>query len=285
MSDPAVGFLDHARKLGPKPGRFALDDLIWPLGQPERLRGGTLRDLAPSDHLVLPPRTTNYIRPGYGTRAKTSVMVLEPEIVQARHIPRLQRFHWRFHRVLTYYPALLTSLPNALFLPFGSTWVPEWRDLQIEKTRLMSVIASAKRSQPGHYPRHSTIAWALENGMDLDALGGGYKPFEHKRDGLAPYMYSVVIENVREENYFTEKLIDAILCDTVPIYWGCPNIADFLDTGGLILCETEKDIRAAVQGASIEQYASLLPKLTAIKEQADHWGRTFERAALALLDT
>lgn len=285
MSDPAVGFLDHSRKLGPKPGRFPLDDLIWPLGQPDRLRGGSLCDLASSDHLLLPPRTTNYVRPGFGTRAKVSVMVLEPMIVQARHMHRLKRFHWRFHKVLTFYDELLGSIPNALFLPFGGTWVPEWRDLQIEKTRLMSLIASAKRSQPGHFPRHATIAWAREEGLDLDALGGGYQPFEHKRDGLAPYMYSVVIENVRETNYFSEKLIDAILSDTIPIYLGCPNIGDFLDTQGMILCESEDDIRAAVLAASPEQYAAKLPALLAIKEQAADWGDTFGRAARAMLST
>jgi len=285
VSDPAVGFLHPSRKLGPKPGRFPLDDLIWPLGQPDRLRGGSLRDLASSDHLVLPPRTTNYVRPGFGTRAKISVMVLEPIIVQARHIHRLKRFHWRFHKVLTFYDELLSSIPNALFLPFGGTWVPEWRDLQIEKTRLMSLIASAKRSQPGHFPRHATIAWARELGLDLDALGGGYQPFEHKRDGLAPYMYSVVIENVRETNYFSEKLIDAILCDTIPIYLGCPNIGDFLDTQGMILCESEDDIRAAVLAASPEQYAAKLPALRAIKEKAADWGDTFGRAARTMLST
>ncbi len=285
MPDPAVGFLDHSRKLGASPGRFDLDDLIWPLGQPDRLRGRTLRDLAPTDHLVLPPRTTNYVRPGFGTRAKVSVMVLEPVIVQERHMHRLKRFHWRFHRVLSFYEELLDAIPNGLFLPFGGTWVPEWHDLKIEKTRHMSLIASAKRSQPGHFPRHSTIAWAKEEGLDLDALGGGYLPFEHKRDGLAPYRYSVVIENVRETNYFSEKLIDAILCETIPIYLGCPNIAEFLDPAGMILCENEDDIRAAVRAASPEQYAEMRPALRAMKERAADWGDTFGRAARAVRDS
>ena len=285
MPEPAVGFLDHSRKLGPRPGQYPLDDLIWPLGQPARLRGGMLRDLERSDHLVLPPRSTSYLRPGFGTPAKVSVMVLEPLIVQERHMHRLKRFHWRFHKVLSFYDELLEAIPNGLFLPFGGTWVPEWRELEIVKTRSMSLIASAKRSQPGHFPRHSTIAWAREEGLDLDALGGGYQPFEHKRDGLAPYRYSVVIENVRERNYFSEKLIDAILCETVPIYLGCPNIADFLDPAGMILCEDEADIQAAVRAASETQYGEMLPALRAIKEKAADWGQTFERAARAVIET
>lgn len=284
MTEPAVGLLTHDRKLGFAPASFALDDLVWPLGQPERLRGGRLRDLAPTDHLILPPRTTNYVRPGFGTRAQVSVMVLEPMIVQERHMHRLKRFYWRFHRVLSFYDELLAAIPNGIFLPFGDTWVPEWRDLKIEKTKAVSVIASAKRTQPGHFPRHATIEWARAEGVDLEAIGGGYKPFGAKHEGLAPYRFSVVIENVREQNYFSEKLIDAILCETVPIYLGCPNIADFLDTAGMIVCENEADIRAAVLNATPERYGELLPALRATRERADYWGRTFERAARAVLE-
>lgn len=98
-------------------------------------------------------------------------------------------------------------------------------------------------------------------------------------------MYSVVIENVRETNYFSEKLIDAILCDTIPIYLGCPNIGDFSDTQGMILCESEDDIRAAVFAASPEQYSAKLLALRAIKEKAVDWGDTFGRAARTMLST
>lgn len=284
MSDPAIGFLNPSRKLGPFPASTPLDTLTWPLGLPERLQGGLLRDLGPNDHLVLPAKTTNYYRPGFGTRAKVSVLMLEPQIIHAHHIARMRRFHWRFHKVMTFYPDLLETLPNAVFMPFGGTWVPEWQDLTIEKTRLTSLIASAKRSQPGHVARHSTIDWARAEGLDLDALGGGYAPFADKHEGLAPYRFSVVIENVREPNYFSEKLIDAILCETVPIYLGCPNIADFMDTSGMILCDSEEDIRAALNTATPELYDRLRPALLSIKASAADWSDTFGRAARYLLE-
>ena len=38
--------------------------------------------------------------------------------------------------------------------------------------------------------------------------------------------------------YFTEKIMDCLLTKTIPIYWGCPNIADYFDpTGWLIMTE------------------------------------------------
>lgn len=168
----AIGFLDHSQKLGPFPGRFPLDKLIWPLGQPAKLRGQSLRDLEAIDHLVLPPRTTNYFRPSFGTKAKVSIMVLEPRIVQQRHIARLRRFYRRFESILTFYPELL-DLPNARFLPFGSTWIPDWRNLEIKKTKNISLIASARRTQPGHHIRHSIVAWARDQGVELEALETG----------------------------------------------------------------------------------------------------------------
>ena len=71
----------------------------------------------------------------------------------------------------------------------------------------------------------------------------------------------------------------------MPIYLGCPNIADFLDPAGMILCEDEADIQAAVRAASETLYGEMLPALRAIKEKAADWGQTFERADRAVIET
>jgi hypothetical protein len=63
-----------------------------------------------------------------------------------------------------------------------------------------------------------------------------------KRSLFDGYQYSIVIENSREINYFSEKLLDCLLTYTVPIYFGCPNIQDFFDvTGWIILTSTAFD--------------------------------------------
>jgi hypothetical protein len=46
--------------------------------------------------------------------------------------------------------------------------------------------------------------------------------------------FHIAIESTSTINYFSEKLIDALITKTVPIYWGCPNIGDFFDTRGII---------------------------------------------------
>ena len=48
-----------------------------------------------------------------------------------------------------------------------------------------------------------------------------------KYDALIDYKYTICIENCSKKNYFTEKITDAFLCWTIPIYFGCPNISDY----------------------------------------------------------
>ncbi len=285
MTQPngAVAILPNNMKLGLRPGALPLNGLIWPLGQPEDLQGGQLSDLGPQDHLVVFPRETLHIRPSFGTRAQVSIVIMEPAAIHGLHMKLLRLTHRRFHKVLTTDEALLKAIPNGVFFPFGSTWVPDWETLDTTKTHMGSLIASTKRSQEGHVLRHAIADWITAEGIEADLMGGGYAPFKDKSDGLAPYRYSVVIENVREKNYFTEKLIDAILCKTVPIYWGCPNIGDFLDTSGMVICHSEDDVRRAIEAMSEEDYQTRLPGLLATQPKAADYGAIFQRAARAVL--
>ncbi|GHF54759.1 hypothetical protein [Seohaeicola zhoushanensis] len=281
--EPAVAVLPygHHQKSGLQ--ATPVDELIWPLGRPDWLYGGTLADLRPQDHLLLYPRTLTHFRRRSGISARISLMLVEPTVVHARHYALLRLTWRRFFRVLTFNEDLLRQIPNGVFFPLGSTWVPEWRELDVTKDRMCSLIASAKRDSEGHQLRHAVADWIRATGQDVTLLGGGYAPFDRKSEGLARYRYSVVIENVRERNYFSEKLLDSVFCSTVPIYWGCPNIEDFIDPEGMILCASEDDIRRAVAAASEADYAARLPALQALQQVLAPYAQVEERAARALL--
>ena len=284
MSDPAVAVLPYGTFLGPKQANLPLSELNWPLGQPDRLKGGVLRDLRRTDHLIVYPKTKLHYLPYYGTRARISWVMGEPAIWHARHI-RLLKYTWRrFFRIFTFHQELLDTVPNSRLMPYATTWVPNWREVDVTKSLKMSLIASGKNLTTGHQLRHSIVDRIQAEGLDVDILGHGYKPFEVKSDGLAPYKFSVVIENVQQPNYFTEKLLDAVLCDTVPIYWGCPNLEAFCDTQGIIRCRTEDEVWDAIQSATDELYAARLPHLQAIKPTMDALGDLEKRAAQAILD-
>lgn len=47
-------------------------------------------------------------------------------------------------------------------------------------------------------------------------------------DVFGKNMFAVAIENTNHRGYFTEKILDLFLLRSIPIYWGCSNIGDFL---------------------------------------------------------
>ena len=47
-------------------------------------------------------------------------------------------------------------------------------------------------------------------------------------------MFSIVIENSIESDYFTEKLLDCFLTGTIPIYVGTKTTSEYFDTDGII---------------------------------------------------
>ncbi|MBK0328224.1 hypothetical protein I5535_13090 [Rhodobacteraceae bacterium F11138] len=284
-SAPAIAVLPYGMTLGPGAAQCPLDDLNWPLGCPDHLRGGRMGDLAVTDHLIVYPKTALHFRPRWHCPAQVSVMVVEPNIMHGHHLRLLRVTHRRFFRVFSYDDDFLARIPNGIFLPYGTTWVPDWRDLDVTKTANMSLIASAKRDHPGHKLRHEMVEFVQQQGLDVQVMGRGYTPFDQKSDGLAAFRYSLVIENVRQRNYFSEKLIDAILCETVPIYWGCPNIGDFIDTAGLLICEDKDALQRAVLEVGAEEYQARSPALRAAKPAAAGFDHLERRAASALRDS
>lgn len=285
MSEPAIAILPPGLRLGPALANVALSELVWPLGCPARLDGKRIKDLDAEDHLVGFPSTAAHFQLRRGTRARISLILGEPSVIHAKHLMLLRLTYRRFYKILTFNETLLGHIPNGIFFPLGSTWVPEWRDLVLDKRAMCSLIASAKADSTGHKLRHKIVDWVRKRGRDVTVMGRGYTPFEAKADGLAAFRYSVVIENVREPNYFSEKLVDALLCRTVPIYWGCPNLDRFMNTDGIIQCASEADIRQAIDRMSVEDFDARLEAIEARREEIAAYADLELRAAQAIRDS
>lgn len=279
-----VCVVPYRQRLHLRPSRLLLKDMQWPLGLPEGLDRETLGDLTEADHILVPPGMTVMLCPSLGTRAKVSVLFMEPRAIHGKYMDWLRFLHPRFHRVLTSDAILLQTLPNAVLFPVGGSWVSDQAAADLSKHKMCSLIASEKAKQPGHKLRHTVVAWIRETGQDVEIMGRGYRPFAEKVEGLASFRYSIVIENSREPNYFTEKLIDAMLCSTIPIYWGCPNIGDFFDTNGMLLCQSLGDIQEAVQRMSLEDFQARQSSSTANRARAMSYSTLYERAARTLLE-
>ena len=284
-TEPAIGFLPYGLALGSKLSQLAVSAVNWPIGCPDRLNGARVGDMLQTDHLVSFPRTSHHYGLRRGTRAQISLVLGEPSAIHAKHLALLRVTYRRFYRVLCFNEKLLSDIPNGIFFPYGTTWVPDWRNLRSEKTRMTSLIASAKRDTTGHKLRHAVVDWVQNSDQDVDVMGRGYTAFDKKSDGLAPYRYSVVIENMPEKNYFSEKLLDAVFCGAVPIYWGCPNLDDFMDTSAIIQCRSEEEIKRAVVAMSQSDFDSRLPGLRAIQPQISAFCDLEKRAAEIVKDS
>lgn len=172
-----------------------------------------------------------------------------------------QSYNWiasnndNFTYVLTHSKLLLDKGENYKFCPTGGCWIKPEDQKVYEKTKLISIIASAKRMTHGHMLRHQSIQRFKDN---LDVYGRGYNPVDYKLTALKDYAFSLTIENTKKDFYFTEKLMDCFMSGTVPIYWGCPSINKFFNTDGMIIFDTIDDLYNILNNLSLDKYNTML---------------------------
>jgi hypothetical protein len=112
---------------------------------------------------------------------------------------------------------------------------------EVEKVNKTSIIASSKNFTEGHQLRHKVISRFKDN---INVFGYGYNPVEFKEESLSKYMFSVTIENCRQEGYWTEKIVDCFATKTIPIFWGDDSVNDFFDSNGIIYFNTEDELES-----------------------------------------
>jgi len=133
------------------------------------------------------------------------------------------------------------------------------------KTEHLSVVCSKKAKCPGHKTRIQFVN-RLRPLVSMHRFGHGVRPLANKWDGLAPYRYSIAIENSQVPHYWTEKITDCFLTGTIPIYWGCPNIEDYFPSAAMIRLESLDPPRVAEQLKAQATVAGYHRRLDALRE-------------------
>lgn len=101
----------------------------------------------------------------------------------------------------------------------------------IPKTKLLSIVVSNKATTKGHRDRLDFCLKLKEKfGDKVDLFGRGFNEFDDKWDVIAPYKYSIAIENSIEEHWITEKLGDCYTSHTFPLYMGAPNVNEYYNS-------------------------------------------------------
>ena len=150
-------------------------------------------------------------------------------------------FAKQFHYLITNQDEKVLPHPNATRSQTGMLWFygKEYDDIvsvtHQNKTKKISTICSNKKQgHTLHRLRYDFTKIMEERIPELERFGRGFKWIETKAEALDDYEFHVAIENHYAPHVWTEKLADAFLGFTVPIYFGCPNVYDYFPKESLI---------------------------------------------------
>jgi hypothetical protein len=168
-----------------------------------------------------------------------------------------------FDIILTQSDKVLNNCDNAVFQPFGHTWLqPDQYNKEHDKKFQLSHLCGKLLKTYGHSLRHETLARQNEFNIPLKFYEtyGDRNNIEDARLGkefiFGDSQFGIVIENTSHRGYFTEKILDCFLLKTIPIYWGCSNIGDFFDIDGVITFNNVDDLIYKVNNLDENFYES-----------------------------
>lgn len=276
MSLPEVCVEAKGRKL-----RFILD--------PALKQGLPMHAAAFFSKAVLSRRVFDYPR-----ERRVAILAESPIDACYRNLDEVVR---RFPLVFTHQRELL--MRGAPFLPlmFGTNWLGIRDDRAtagalvepIAKHGRVSFIGSLEHADTGAYRfRREVAEYALRRG-GIDCYGKGIRPLPGKREAIAPYRFSIAMENASADHYFSEKLVDCLLLQTVPIYFGCPGIGELFDPRGMLMFQSLEELDAIIARLDDGLYEAMRPHVLAnqrkvIDERWHNHHGLFSRLAEGLAD-
>jgi hypothetical protein len=189
--------------------------------------------------------------------------LIEPPIINGENYRDVIINKENFKYIFTHHKNLLSQSDNVVYIPHGGTWMRE-EDINIhDKSKLVSCIFSWKNWNPYHRMRFRVYD-RLKDDSRVDFYGSGCeKPIDFKTEALKDHMFSIVIENSIESDYFTEKILDCFLSGTIPIYVGSKTTSQYFDENGIIYFEGDEDLPSILDKLNTEFYMS---KIESVKK-------------------
>ena len=247
----SIGIVPYKLRKTKKLGQLHVDQLVWPLNKPSN--ASHVRDLGKNDHIVIFPYSKTVLTANAQVNCKVSLIIFEPRAVHARYYNIIPILRYLYHNILVRDPKLASKYNNVHSLSLAELWV-ETDNLRLPdflQRRGISLIASMKNDLEGHKLRHKLISFDKSHTNQLlTPLGRAYEQFEDMVTALAPFRYSVVIENCIEPHYFTEKISNCLACKTIPIYWGHESVKQYFDTSNWLFFSDLEDGYEKIKFAS-----------------------------------
>ena len=246
-----IGIVPYKLRKIKKLGNLHVDQLIWPLNKPPNELH--VKDLGENDHIVIFPYGRTVLTANAQVNCKVSLIIFEPKAIHARYFNIIPVLRYLYHNILVRDPKLASKYNNVHSLSLANLWV------EIDTHRLpdflkrhgISLIASMKNDLEGHKLRHKLISLDKSHTHQLlTPLGRAYEQFDDIVTALAPFRYSVIVENCIEPHYFTEKILNCLACKTIPIYWGHESVKQYFDTSNWLFFNDLEDGYEKIKFAS-----------------------------------
>jgi len=207
-----------------------------------------------------------------------NILILgEPNQLFGLHDWAIQNHH-HFSCILTWGQTVLDNCSNSLLFPFGTTFLhkkDKYRELaSLSKKFEVSFLCGAKNMIEGHHLRHKIYSKQSQVKIPTKWF---YTTTEPKDICFENSMFHIAVENSQNKNYFTEKIIDAFLTKTIPIYWGCPNIEEFFDKKGIITFNNEDELINILNSLTEEDYYSRMEYIEKNYNIAIYYAEIFTR--------
>ncbi len=143
------------------------------------------------------------------------------------------------------------GLPELFKEHFGYMWHSRPPKEITTKNKLMSIIVSEKDFAPGHKYRHELVKKIIELKLPIDIYGRGSNKYVYNNrimgqfndaEPYENYSFSICIENISLNDYFSEKIITPLMYNCMPIYLGCKNIGNYVENINILQGNVELDI-------------------------------------------
>jgi len=148
-----------------------------------------------------------------------------------------------------------------------------WNEANHDARRFCSFVVSNGGPQERKYffSRLSDFKTVDSCGRFARNWTGGAIPDPDSREYLqflSKFRFMLCFENNRVDNYMTEKLINAYVGESIPIYWGCPQAAEYLNTDAFLMLDEK---------ASVEGFERLYNQVVALENDKEAYKLMYEQ--------
>lgn len=150
----------------------------------------------------------------------------------------------------------------------------------IRKTRLLSCVTSDLNFMEGHFYRLrmvDVLDKLIDDGLDIwgkryadhffDSITKYRGEIGRKYDGLWDYKYHFISENSFENGYFTEKIVDPIIAESLCFYDGCKDVERFIDDRAFVRVNVREPLESAYKIIEMIQSNEYTRRIRFVRQQ------------------